>query len=117
MDTLRDEVKSELINQAGKYNPNDRDVNVRIVEDIRIAIDELATRFLAIAGDQPVKQLEQGSSFDPLIFTKAAMAVDAIHRETGGHLIVNRLPISKIDDIVHAMRYHHDHLLLVLRLQ
>lgn len=71
--------------------------------------DELATRFLAIAGDQPVKQLEQGSHFDPLIFTKAAMAVDAIHRETGGHLIVNRLPISKIDDIVHAIRYHHDH--------
>jgi len=42
MDTLRDEVKSELINQAGRYNPDDRDVNVRIVEDIRTAIDELA---------------------------------------------------------------------------
>ena len=42
MDTLRDEVKSELINQAGRYNPNNRDVNVRIVEDIRVAIDELA---------------------------------------------------------------------------
>ena len=39
---LREEVKSELINQAGKYNPNDRDTNVRIVENIRIAIDELA---------------------------------------------------------------------------
>jgi hypothetical protein len=42
MDTLREEVKSELINQSGRYNPDDRDVNVRIVEDIRIAIDELA---------------------------------------------------------------------------
>ena len=42
MDTLREEVKSELINQTGKYNPNDRDTNVRIVENIRIAIDELA---------------------------------------------------------------------------
>ena len=42
MDTLREEVKSELINQEGRYNPNDRDINVRIVEDIRIAIDELA---------------------------------------------------------------------------
>ncbi len=41
MDTLRNEVKSELINQAGRYNPNDRDVNVRIVRDIRVAIDEL----------------------------------------------------------------------------
>ena len=42
MDTLREEVKSELINQEGRYNPLDRDVNVRIVEDIRVAIDELA---------------------------------------------------------------------------
>ena len=41
-DLLREEVKSELINQEGKYNPDDRDVNVRIVEDIRIAIDKLA---------------------------------------------------------------------------
>jgi hypothetical protein len=42
MDTLREEVKSELVNQAGKYNPDDRDVNVRIVENIRTAINELA---------------------------------------------------------------------------
>ena len=42
MDILREEVKSELINQEGKYNAYDRDVNVRIVEDIRKAIDELA---------------------------------------------------------------------------
>ncbi len=42
MDTLREEVKSELVNQSGRYNPDDRDVNVRIVEDIRTAINELA---------------------------------------------------------------------------
>ena len=42
MDMLREEVKSELINQAGKYNPDDRNVNVRIVENIRTAINELA---------------------------------------------------------------------------
>lgn len=42
MDMLREEVKSELINQAGKYNPDDRDVNVRIVENIRTAINDLA---------------------------------------------------------------------------
>ena len=42
MDTLREEVKSELINQSGRYNPDDRDVNVRIVEDIRTAINDLA---------------------------------------------------------------------------
>ena len=41
-DLLRTEVKSELINQEGRYNWQDRDMNVRIVEDIRVAIDELA---------------------------------------------------------------------------
>jgi len=40
-DPLRNEVKDELINQEGKYNPDDRDTNVRIVEDIRKAIDAL----------------------------------------------------------------------------
>ena len=42
MDILREEVKSELLAQDGKYNFQDRDTNVRIVEDIRKAIDELA---------------------------------------------------------------------------
>lgn len=41
-DPLRNEVRDELINQEGKYNPDDRDTNVRIVEEIRIAIDRLA---------------------------------------------------------------------------
>ena len=42
MDTLREEVKSELINQESKYNPDNRNTNVRIVEDIRKAIDDIA---------------------------------------------------------------------------
>ena len=41
-DLLREQVKSELLTQDGKYNPDDRDTNVRIVEDIRKAIDALA---------------------------------------------------------------------------
>lgn len=41
-DTLRVEVKDELTKQEGTYNPLDRDTNVRIVENIRKAIDELA---------------------------------------------------------------------------
>lgn len=42
LDTLRNEVTSELTKQDGKYNMDDRDTNIRIVEDIRKAIDELA---------------------------------------------------------------------------
>jgi len=41
-DLLREQVKSELLTQDGKYNPDDRDTNVRIVEDIRKAIDAIA---------------------------------------------------------------------------
>jgi hypothetical protein len=42
IESIREEVKSELIKQEGMYNPNDRDTNVRIVENIRKAINELA---------------------------------------------------------------------------
>jgi len=48
-DLLRTEVKSELINQEGKYNPDDRDTNVRIVEDIRKAIDGVANGIMPSA--------------------------------------------------------------------
>jgi hypothetical protein len=48
-DPLRNEVKDELINQEGKYNPDDRDTNVRIVEDIRKAIDALTDGVLPSA--------------------------------------------------------------------
>jgi len=41
-DTLRNEVEVQLTKQDGKYNWQDRDTNVRIVEDIRKAIDGLA---------------------------------------------------------------------------
>jgi len=41
-DLLREQVKSELLTQDGKYNPDDRNTNVRIVEDIRKAIDAIA---------------------------------------------------------------------------
>jgi hypothetical protein len=48
-DPLRNEVKDELVNQEGKYNPDDRDTNVRIVEDIRKAIDALTDGVLPSA--------------------------------------------------------------------
>ena len=41
-DSLRNKVKDELTKQDGKYNPDDRNTNVRIVEDIRKAIDSVA---------------------------------------------------------------------------
>lgn len=41
-DLLRTEVKEQLTTQEGTYNPDDRDTNVRIVEDIRKAVDGIA---------------------------------------------------------------------------
>lgn len=42
LDALRNEVKHELTKQDGMYNWADRDTNVRIVEDIRKAVDNIA---------------------------------------------------------------------------
>lgn len=42
LDALRDEVKHELNKQEGTYNSFDRDTNVRIVEEIRKAVDNIA---------------------------------------------------------------------------
>ena len=39
---LREEVNTEITTRKGLYNPEDRDTNVRIVEDIRKTIDNLA---------------------------------------------------------------------------
>ena len=39
---MREDVKLEINELDGKYNPLDRDTNVRIVEDIRKAIDNIA---------------------------------------------------------------------------
>jgi hypothetical protein len=39
---MREDVKLEINELDGKYNPLDRDTNVRIVEDVRKAIDNIA---------------------------------------------------------------------------
>ncbi len=39
---MREDVKLEINKLDGKYNPLDRDTNVRIVEDVRKAIDNIA---------------------------------------------------------------------------
>jgi hypothetical protein len=49
LDALRNEVKQELTKQQGTYNPYDRDTNVRIVEDIRKAIDDVADGIMPTA--------------------------------------------------------------------
>lgn len=73
---------------------------------LEMARNELATRFLAIASGEPVLSLEQGSGFNRDTFLRASRALDAIRADTGGHLMVNRRPLSKLADVVASIRYH-----------
>ena len=67
---------------------------------------ELATRFLAIASGERVIELEQGAGFNPASFKRASQAVDNIRATTGGHVLVNRRPLSKMADVASIIKHH-----------
>ena len=67
---------------------------------------ELATRLLSVVSGESVDQLEQGVAFDRDAFTRASFALDRVRQTTGGHVLVNRKPISKLADIAACIRYH-----------
>ena len=67
---------------------------------------ELATRLLAIGSGESVVSLEQGPSFDPKAFERAGLSLDAVRRKTGGHVLVNRKPLSKLADVAASVKYH-----------
>jgi hypothetical protein len=69
---------------------------------------ELATRLLSIVSGLPVLSLEQGAQFDQEAYLRASVAVDTIRRETGGYVLVNRRPMSKLSDVVQSMRHYHE---------
>jgi KaiC/GvpD/RAD55 family RecA-like ATPase len=69
---------------------------------------ELATRFLSIASGEPVVELEQGPRFSTDTFRRARHAVDAIRERTGGHLLVNRRPLSKLSDVTACIKHYHE---------
>ena len=69
---------------------------------------ELATRLLSIVSGVPVVSLEQGAQFDQEAYLRASVAVDTIRRETGGYVLVNRRPMSKLSDVVQSMRHYHE---------
>ncbi len=67
---------------------------------------ELATRFLSIASGETVGMLEKGPQFDLTTYHRATAAVNRQHAESGGRLLVNRTPISRLTDVVQAITYH-----------
>jgi len=67
---------------------------------------ELATRLLSIVSGEPVVELEQGAHFLQDSYTRAAKALDAVRERTGGHVLVNRRPLSKLADVTALIKYH-----------
>ena len=66
---------------------------------------QLTTRFLAIATGASVRDLEQGPSFDADKWKRMSRELDALYERTGGVLYVNDARLSKLSDIVDAIRY------------
>lgn len=76
------------------------------VVSLEMGRSELGTRYLSIASGESVEVLEQGSSFDKAAFGRAKDVVEEVRRTTGGHVLVNRRPISKLADIVACVKHH-----------
>lgn len=70
---------------------------------------ELATRYLAVLSGEAVGQLEQGSRFQTGAWMRAAAYADGLRAQTGGHMLVNRRPISSLKDVTHCIRYYAEH--------
>jgi replicative DNA helicase len=70
---------------------------------------ELATRYMAIASGEAVQSLEQGPMFDTGAYHRAAAYVDGMREQTGGHVLVNRRPLSRLTDVGNCVRYYAEH--------
>jgi KaiC/GvpD/RAD55 family RecA-like ATPase len=69
---------------------------------------ELATRLMAICSGEKVSELEKGPGFKVEAFQRAASYMDDLRRMTGGQVLVNRQPLSKLSDLVACMRYYRE---------
>ncbi len=67
---------------------------------------ELATRLLSVVSGESVGLLEQGPSFDQTAYKRAARMLDETRERTGGHVLVNRRPLSKMADVSACIRHH-----------
>ena len=67
---------------------------------------ELATRLLSVVSNESVTLLEQGPMFDQAAYTRAARMLNETRERTGGHVLVNRRPLSKMSDVSACIRHH-----------
>jgi replicative DNA helicase len=86
-----------------------RQGEVACIISLEMGRSEIATRYLAIASGEAVGSIEQGPGFDTGAYHRAAAYVDAMREQTGGHLLVNRRPLSKLTDVTQCVRYYAEH--------
>ena len=67
---------------------------------------ELATRLLSVVSGESVTALEQGPAFDQAAYKRAARLLDETRERTGGHVLVNRRPLSKMADVSACIKHH-----------
>jgi hypothetical protein len=67
---------------------------------------ELATRLLSVVSGESVIELEQGPAFNQDAYKRAARCLDETRERTGGHVLVNRRPLSKMSDVAACIKHH-----------
>lgn len=73
---------------------------------LEMSRSELATRYLAIAAGVPVIELEQGPGFRGETYATAQRRVNELREQTGGHLLVNRRPLSRLTDVTACIKHY-----------
>lgn len=67
---------------------------------------ELATRLMSVVSGESVSLLEQGPAFDQDAYKRAARSLNETRERTGGHVLVNRRPLSKMSDVSACIKHH-----------
>jgi KaiC/GvpD/RAD55 family RecA-like ATPase len=75
---------------------------------LEMSRSELATRYLSIVSGETIGLLEQGPRFDPEMYMKAVRSVNQVRERTGGHLLVNRKPVTRLRDVVACIKHYHE---------
>lgn len=70
---------------------------------------QTVTRYMSIFTSIPVHRLEHGSHYDSDAAWEAKSRIEEHHERTNGVLLTNRRQISKLSDIVGAMRWLREH--------
>jgi replicative DNA helicase len=70
---------------------------------------QAVTRYMAIFSNTQVQRLEHGSGYHEESAYQVKCQLEENYERNGGVLVTNRRPISKLSDIVSAMKYLREH--------